>query len=47
MTIAERIFLMRYISEDRRRLAAARQHYLREAAWCLVLVALRITGGRP
>lgn len=27
-------------AENRRRFAAARMHYLREAAWCLLLVAL-------
>jgi len=40
VTVAERIWTWRYAAEDRRRLAAARQHYLTEAAWCLLLVVL-------
>ncbi len=40
MKLGARIWRWRYESEDRRRLAAARQHYLSEAAWCLALVAL-------
>lgn len=39
MTLAQRIWTWRYTVEDRRRLAAARQYYVAEAAWCLLLVA--------
>lgn len=31
----------RYVVEHRRRMAAARQHYAREAWWCAVLTLLR------
>jgi len=40
MTLGARLWALRYAAEDTRRLAAARQHYLAEAAWCVVLVAL-------
>lgn len=40
MTLGARVWTWRYAAEDRRRIAAARQHYLREAAWCVVLVLL-------
>lgn len=30
----------RYAAEEHRRLAAAKMHYLAEAGWCLLLVAL-------
>lgn len=46
MSFGERIFLMRYISEERRRIAAARMHYLSEALWCIALVLLG-AGTRP
>jgi len=40
MTLSARIWAWRYTAEDRRRLAAARQHYAAEAAWCMLLGAL-------
>lgn len=40
MTLGARLWVWRYAAEDRRRLAAARQHYLAEAMWCLILVVL-------
>lgn len=40
MTLGARLWVCRYAAEDRRRLAAARQHYFTVAMWCLLLVVL-------
>ncbi len=42
MTLGARTWIWRYSAEDRRRLAAAWQHYLREACYCLMLAGLRL-----
>jgi len=44
MTIGARIWILRYSAEDRRHRAAARQAYLRDAAWCLLLAVLTAWG---
>lgn len=46
MTLADRIWLARYIVETRRRDAYARRRYMREAIWCMALAVLTL-GGRP
>ncbi len=44
MTRGQRVWIWRYAAEERRRMAASRMNYAREAGWCVLLVLLRVIG---